>query len=121
MFASNQRDIGFLGQALDLARNDPDLRKPSLFGLVAGGVGAILTILVAIAVGASLFNLLAGLSFGVAIAGGVLVAGLIIALATAFTSYVTTAYHASLFLWAREAEPAASQGYRGQSAAVLAG
>lgn len=110
MFASNKRGFGFLGQALDLARNDPDLRKPSLFGLVAGDVSAIPTILVAVAVGASLFILLAGLSFVVAIAGGVLVAGLIIALVTAITPYVTTAYHACLFLCAGEAEPAVGQG-----------
>ncbi|MCC6188522.1 MAG: hypothetical protein IT318_05780 [Anaerolineales bacterium] len=84
------------------------------------GLAGFVCVLGAIAVGVGLFSLLAGLSSVAAIAVGVLAAGLIIALVTAFTSYVTTAYHTCLFLWAREAERAVSQGYSVQSAAVPA-
>ena len=56
----------------------------------------------------------------IAIVAGVLVAGIPLALITAFTSYVTTAYHTCLFLWAREAEKAVGQGQSAQMARVPA-
>ena len=52
MFQSIRRGFGFLGQALDMARKDGDLIKPSLYGLVAGTIvsiiGAIPIIVVAL-------------------------------------------------------------------------
>lgn len=41
MFESIQRGFGFLGQAVDMARKDGDLIKPSLYGLVVGVVVAV--------------------------------------------------------------------------------
>jgi hypothetical protein len=38
MFESVSRGFGFLGQALDMARKDMDLVKPSLYGVVVGTV-----------------------------------------------------------------------------------
>ena len=55
MFASIQRGFSFLGQALDMARKDGDLIKPSFYGLVVGAVvslfGAIPIILAAVLLG----------------------------------------------------------------------
>ncbi len=82
------------------------------------GLAGFLLGLVAVALGIVVFIALANLSLAVAIVAGVLVAGLPIALITAFTSYVTTAYHTCLFLWAREAEKAVSQGQTVQAARV---
>lgn len=42
MFQSIQRGFGFLGQAVDMARKDGDLLKPSFYGLVVGIVAAML-------------------------------------------------------------------------------
>ena len=42
MFASIQRGFGFLGQAIDLARKDSDLLKPSLYSLLVSAVVAII-------------------------------------------------------------------------------
>lgn len=60
MFASIQRGFSFLGQAVDMARRDGDLIKPSLYGMVIGGVvsliGAIPIIAAAILVGGSDFG-----------------------------------------------------------------
>ncbi len=60
MFASIQRGFSFLGQALDMARRDGDLIKPSLYGMVIGGIvsiiGAIPIIAAAILVGGSDFG-----------------------------------------------------------------
>jgi hypothetical protein len=42
--------------------------------------------------------------------GAILFAGTIIALVIAFSSYITTAYHTCLFVWAREVEKARSAG-----------
>jgi hypothetical protein len=88
-------------------------------GTVVGLVGFLLG-LVAVALGVVVFLALSNLSLVVAIVAGVLVAGLPLALITAFTSYVTTAYHTCLFLWAREAEKAVSQGQSAQMARVPA-
>lgn len=41
MFESIKRGFGFLGQAIDLARKDSDLVKPSFFGLAASALVAI--------------------------------------------------------------------------------
>ena len=88
-------------------------------GTVVGLVGFLLG-LVAIALGVLVFPALVNISLAAAIVAAVLVAGLPLALITAFTSYVTTAYHTCLFLWAREAEKAVSQGQSAQAARVPA-
>jgi hypothetical protein len=82
------------------------------------GLAGFLLGLVAVALGIGVFFALVNLSLVAAIAAGVLVAGLPLALITAFTSYVTTAYHTCLFLWAREAEKAVSLGQTAQTARV---
>ena len=65
MFDSIKRGFGFLGQALSLARQDFDLVKPSLFGLVASTlvaiIGAVPIIIVALLGGDSQFTQFAGL------------------------------------------------------------
>jgi len=88
-------------------------------GTVVGLVGFLLG-LVAVVLGVVVFLALVNISLAAAIVAGVLVAGLPLALITAFTSYVTTAYHTCLFLWAREAEKAVSQGQSAQAARVPA-
>jgi hypothetical protein len=88
-------------------------------GTVVGLVGFLLG-LVAVALGIVVFLALVNAALVLAIIAGVLVAGLPLALITAFTSYVTTAYHTCLFLWAREAERAVSQGQTVQAARVPA-
>lgn len=84
------------------------------------GLAALLLGLAAIAVGVVVCLAVYGLSLAVASVADVLVAGLPMALITAFTSYATTAYHTCLFLWAREAEKAVSQGQSAQTARVAA-
>ncbi len=84
---------------------------------VVGLVGFVLG-LAAVVLGVVVFIALANVSLAIAIVAGVLVAGLPIALITAFTSYVTTAYHTCMFLWAREAEKAVSLGQAAQAARV---
>jgi hypothetical protein len=55
MWESIRRGFGFLGQAIDMARRDGDLIKPSLYGMVAGAavslVGAIPIVAAALLVG----------------------------------------------------------------------
>lgn len=57
MFDSIKRGFGFLGQALDMARKDGDLIKPSLYGMVVGAVasmiGAVPIVIAALLVGGS--------------------------------------------------------------------
>jgi hypothetical protein len=84
------------------------------------GLTGFLLGLVAVALGVAVFISLANVSLAAAIVLGVLVIGLPIAVITALTSYVTTAYHTCLFLWAREAEKAVSQGQSVQVARVPA-
>jgi hypothetical protein len=84
------------------------------------GLAGFLLGLVAVVLGVVVFLSLVNVSLAVAIVAGVLVAGLPLALITAFTSYVTTAYHTCLFLWARAAETAVSQGQSAQAARVPA-
>ena len=65
MFESIRRGFGFVGQALDMARKDGDLIKPSLYGMLVGGVasliGAVPIIIAAILIGGSDFgNLIVG-------------------------------------------------------------
>jgi hypothetical protein len=50
------------------------------------------------------------LSIILGVGAAILIAGTIIALVTAFSSYITTAYHTCLFLWARSVEEARSTG-----------
>jgi hypothetical protein len=97
---------------------------------VVGLVGFILVV-IAVGIGVGIFVAFSALgSTGVIIGAGaaVLVAGTLIALVSAFSSYVTTAYHTCMFLWARDAERAVEAGQSLQSvrvpapvAAVLAG
>ena len=97
---------------------------------VVGLVGFIL-IVIAVGIGVGIFAAFSALgSTGAIIGAGaaVLVAGTLIALVSAFSSYVTTAYHTCMFLWARDAERAVEAGQSLQSvrapapvAAVLAG
>lgn len=60
MFDSIKRGFSFVGQALDMARKDLDLIKPSLYGMVVGAIasalGAIPIILAALTVGGSDFG-----------------------------------------------------------------
>lgn len=97
---------------------------------VVGLVGFILVV-IAVGIGIGIFAAFSALgSTGAIIGAGaaVLVAGTLIALVSAFSSYVTTAYHTCMFLWARDAERAVEAGQSLQSvrvpapvAAVLAG
>jgi hypothetical protein len=101
---------------------------------VVGLVGFVLVV-VAIAIGFGIFVAFSSLSgvlgeatLIVGAGAAVLVAGTLIALVSAFSSYVTTAYHTCMFLWARDAERAVEAGQSLQSvrapapvAAVLAG
>jgi len=97
---------------------------------VVGLVGFILVV-IAVGIGVGIFAAFSALgSTGAIIGAGaaVLVAGTLIALVSAFSSYVTTAYHTCMFLWARDAERAVEAGQSLQSvrapapvAAVLAG
>jgi hypothetical protein len=86
---------------------------------VVGLVGFLL-VLAALAVGVVIFVVLVNVHLILALAVAVPVAGLLIAVITAFTSYVTTAYHTCLFLWAREAERAVGHGQTVHSAPVPA-
>ena len=86
---------------------------------VVGLIGFLL-VLASVALGVVIFVVLVNVHIILALAVAVPVAGLLIAIITAFTSYVTTAYHTCLFLWAREAERAVNNGYTVQSAAVPA-
>ncbi|MBI3361170.1 MAG: hypothetical protein HY023_08670, partial [Chloroflexi bacterium] len=67
-----------------------------VFGAIVLGLGIVV----------SFSGVGGGIGLGVGIALAVLVGGTVIALATAAGSYVTTAYHTCLFLWARDAEKA---------------
>jgi hypothetical protein len=97
---------------------------------VVGLVGFVLVV-IAVGIGVGIFAAFSALgSTGAIIGAGaaVLVAGTLIALVSAFSSYVTTAYHTCMFLWARDAERAVEAGQSLQSvrapapvAAVLAG
>lgn len=86
-------------------------------GTVVGLAGFGLVVL-ALAVGGGLFMLLVNLNLILAIGVAVLVVGTAIALITAFSSYLTTAYHTCLFIWARAAEQSLATGYSAQSAAI---
>ncbi len=93
---------------------------------VSGVVGFIgfLLVLVALALGAGI--VFAFVSFGtdlmlfLGIGLAVLAAGTLIALISAFSSYVTTAYHTCLFLWARSVEQAVTHGQSAQAVAAPA-
>jgi hypothetical protein len=88
-------------------------------GLVGGLLGILSVLLgVAIALGLAATGNEVALIAGIVL--GVLVAGALLAAISAFSSYVTTAYHTCMFLWARSAERAAAQGQSVQSAAAPA-
>ena len=79
------------------------------FVLVAGAV------IFGVAATAGLGSLLdtAGVIAGIVLAVAVLV--LVVAVVTVFTSYIGTAYHTCLFIWAREAEKAQAAGQPAQA------
>jgi hypothetical protein len=94
-------------------------------GTVVGWIGFLLFVL-AIALGVGLFFLIVTLanwataSIVIGAAAGILVGGAIILLVLVFSSYVTTAYHTCLFLWAREVEQARTRGVPDASVAAPA-
>lgn len=78
-------------------------------GFIGGVLGLLAVLLgVAIALGLAATGSEVALIAGIVL--GVLVAGTLLAALSAFSSYVTTAYHTCMFLWARNAERAAAQG-----------
>ena len=84
-------------------------------GTVVGLIGFALFLL-AVALGGGLFYLIGALSqwstagIVIGIVAGVLTAGAILIVVTVLSSYVTTAYHTCLFLWARQVEQARARG-----------
>jgi hypothetical protein len=84
-------------------------------GSVVGLIGFLLFVL-AVALGGGLFFLIGTLAnwstTGIVIGAvvGILIAAAIIIVVSVLSSYVTTAYHTCLFLWAREVEKARAQG-----------
>ena len=95
---------------------------------VSGVVDLIggLVIVLAVALGGGIFYLagtLTSWSLTGLIAGGgtaVLIAGFVIAVVTALSSYAKTAYHTCLFLWARQVEEARARGAIDSSVAAPA-
>lgn len=118
-----------LGQALKRAtyivKNNLLLVAVTEIG-VSGVVGFIgfLLVLAALAIGGGIVfvfaNLGSELMLFVGIGLAVLIAGTLIALISAFSSYVTTAYHTCLFIWARGVEQAVTHGQSAQSVAAPA-
>jgi hypothetical protein len=108
---------GALKRATQIIKNNLLLVAVTEIG-VSGVVDLIggVVIVLAIALGAGIFYLAGALSsWSVAgmIAGGataVLTAGIVIAVVTTLSSYVKTAYHTCLFLWARQVEEARARG-----------
>jgi hypothetical protein len=94
-------------------------------GTVVGFIGFLLFLL-AVALGAGLFFLIATLAdwatAGVLLgaAAGILLAIAVIIVVSVFSSYVTTAYHTCLFVWAREVEQARVRGIADASVAAPA-
>lgn len=94
-------------------------------GTVVGWIGFLLFV-AAIALGAGLFFLIATLAnwatAGIVIGAvaGILLAVAIILVVIVLSSYVTTAYHTCLFLWAREVEQARTRGVPDASVAAPA-
>jgi len=81
----------------------------SIINNLIGGAIVFLAVLIAVGIG---FGASAVGSIGL-IVGVILGVGLVVLVAGAvniFTSYVATAYHTSLFIWAREAEKAQQTG-----------
>jgi hypothetical protein len=84
-------------------------------GTVVGLVGFLLVVL-GVALGVGLFSLIGALAnwstAGIVIGAiaAVAVAAAILVVVLVLSSYVTTAYHTCLFLWAREVEKARAQG-----------
>jgi len=89
---------------------------------VSGVVGLVsfLLIIFAVLLGVGLFAALAQVAPIVGIGLAVLIAGTLITLVTVFASYVTTAYHTCLFIWARAAEKAVNAGQAAQTAVAPA-
>lgn len=95
---------------------------------VGGVVGflSVVLVIIAVVIGVAIFALFAasaGDSVVPLIIGGglaVLVTGTLIAIVSALSSYVTTAYHTCMFLWAREAERAVAQGQSVQAVSAPA-
>ncbi|MDW8327544.1 MAG: hypothetical protein RMK99_13360 [Anaerolineales bacterium] len=81
----------------------------TVVNLVGGLLGFLSVLLgVAIALGLAATGNEIALITGIIL--GVLVAGTLLAIISAFSSYLNTAYHTCMFLWARSAERAVAQG-----------
>ncbi len=109
MFQSISRGFGFLSQAIEMAtyiiKNNLLLVAVTEVGVgaVVGLIGFLLVV-IALTIGGGIFFAFSGLgtgTTGLIIGGGlaVLAAGTLIALVSAFSSYVTTAYHTCSGSW----------------------
>jgi membrane-anchored glycerophosphoryl diester phosphodiesterase (GDPDase) len=110
-----------LKRATHMIKNNLLLVAVSYVGVntITGAIGFLLvagTIIFGVAVTAGLGSLLdtAGLIVGIILAVAAFV--LVVAVVTVFTSYIGTAYHTCLFIWAREAEKAQATGQPAQAA-----
>jgi hypothetical protein len=94
-------------------------------GTVVGLIGFLL-VLLAVALGVGLFLLVgelaswSTLSIVLGTGGAILIAGVLVTLVIGFSSYINTAYHTCLFVWAQEVERARSSGTANASAAAPA-
>jgi membrane-anchored glycerophosphoryl diester phosphodiesterase (GDPDase) len=109
-----------LKRATYLIKNNLLLVAVSYVGVnaITGFVGFVLVagaVIFGVAVTAGLGSLLdmAGVIAGIVLAVAVFV--LVVAVVTVFTSYIGTAYHTCLFIWAREAEKAQATGQPAQA------
>lgn len=93
MFESLKRGFGFVGQALDMARRDGDLLKPSLYGLVVGAlaslIGSLPLILLAVLLGGTDFG---NVALGVAGAALIFIQYAIAYIFSAMTAYLVYGY-----------------------------
>lgn len=107
-----------LKRTAQIVRDNLVLMGISLIGvrLINGLIGfvlAVVGILLGVAAGVAVASLGSGWGIAAGIGLGILVASLFILVAVGLTSYLATAYHTCLFLWARDVEHAAQQGQPG--------
>jgi hypothetical protein len=94
-------------------------------GTVVGLIGFLLFLL-ALALGGGTFYLIGALTewstvgIVIGVGAGVLLAGAILIVVNVLSSYVTTAYHTCLFVWARQVEQARTRGAADASVAAPA-
>jgi hypothetical protein len=86
-----------------------------IIGFVLGAIGVVLGLAVGYPIIALANGALVGIFIGVGL--GVILASIFILTATVISSYMTTAYHTCLFLWARDVERAQTAGHQVQIAA----